>query len=56
MEDAKGAIIFLGHLEKDLQPHQQSPLEKFSSSADHGCGKMPVMAVQLSLCTCKMHG
>lgn len=39
LEDEKGAIVFLGHLEKDLQPHQQSPLEKFRSDADHGCEK-----------------
>ena len=39
LEDAKGAIVFLGHLEKDLQPHQLSPLEKFRRSADHDCEK-----------------
>lgn len=50
LEDTKRDIIFLGHLEKDLQPHQQSPLKKFRTVMTYvvknACGGCPTVVTQ----------
>jgi len=50
MEEAKGTIVFLGHLEKDVKPHQQSPWKCLGAvltmAVKNACDGCPAVIMQ----------